>query len=134
VILPRRLRPWILVCAPVFAAPACGDLLQEPDTGIATLVDLVPVSGGGQTGAPGATLPQPLRVRLVSLDGASTDRLRVEWAVLDGGGSVSPRHSFTDGEGIAQTTWTLGPGTARQRIVARFAGETESFDAQTTGN
>lgn len=127
---------WIALASALIPAGihACGDLLQEPDTGIATLIDLVAVSGGGQTGPPGATLLQPVRVRIVTLDGNPTERLWVEWAVLEGGGSVSPRHSFADANGIAETTWTLGSGPGRQRIVARFQAESETFDAQATGN
>ncbi|HET6617947.1 MAG TPA: hypothetical protein VFH69_09065 [Gemmatimonadota bacterium] len=129
----RGARPWILLGAIVLAeaAPGCGDLLQEPDTGIATLVDLVRVSGNGQSGEPGTTLPQPIRVRLVVEDATSTEGLWVEWVVVEGGGRVTPRQTFTDEEGIAETTWTLGPGPGRQRIQARFADEFESFDAQT---
>lgn len=129
----RRVRPWILQGALVLAgaAPGCGDLLQEPDTGIATLVDLVRVSGNGQSGEPGTTLPQPIRVRLVVEEATSTEGLWVQWVVVEGGGRVTPRQTFTDEEGIAETTWTLGPGPGRQRIQARFADEFESFDAQT---
>ena len=67
----RRVRLWILQGALVLAgaAPGCGDLLQEPDTGIATLVDLVRVSGNGQSGEPGTTLPpSPADTRPYRLD------------------------------------------------------------------
>lgn len=129
----RRVRPWILLGALVLAgaAPGCGDLLQEPDTGIANLTDLIRVSGNGQSGEPGTTLPQPIRVRVVLEDGQSTEGLWVEWVVVEGGGRVSPRQTFADEEGIVETSWTLGPGPGRQRIQARFADEVEAFDAQT---
>ena len=132
--LGRRVRPWVLLVALVLtigAASGCGDLLQEPDTGIATLIDLVRVSGNGQSGEPGTTLPQPIRVRLVVEEATSTEGLWVEWVVVEGGGRVTPRQTFTDEEGIAETTWTLGPGPGRQRIQARFADEFESFEALT---
>ena len=132
-IIRRRLRPWLLLGALVVAGagPGCGDLLQEPDTGIANLIDLVRVSGNGQSGEPGTTLPQPIRVRLVVEEATSTEGLWVEWVVVEGGGRVTPRQTFTDEEGIAETTWTLGPGPGRQRIQARFAEDFESFDAMT---
>jgi hypothetical protein len=131
--MARRVRPWVLLGALVLAgaAPGCDDLLQEPDTGIANQVDLVRVSGNGQSGEPGTTLPEPIRVRLVSLEAESTERLWVEWVVVEGGGRVSPRQTFTDADGITETTWTLGPGPGRQRIQARFADEFESFEALT---
>lgn len=111
------------------ALSGCGDLLQEPDTGIVTNLALMTVSGDGQTGLPGATLPQPVRVRLVDLEGRSTERLWVEWIVVQGSGTVELRHSFTDADGVAETTWTLGPGPERQRIEARIPGDTETFEA-----
>lgn len=107
----------------------CGDLLQEPDTGIATNLTLVSVSGDDQSGPPGSPLRQPVRVRLVDLEGGSTERLWVLWVVLEGSGTVEPRHSFTDADGVAEATWTLGSGTPRQRIEARAVGETETFEA-----
>lgn len=57
----------------------------------------------------------PLRVRLVAQNGGS--------------GEVEPRNSFTDAEGIATASWILGPRPGRQRAVAEFAGETETFEA-----
>jgi hypothetical protein len=112
------------------ALSGCGDLLQEPDTGIATNLTLVSVSGDDQSGPPGATLPQPIRVRLVDLQGGSTERLWVEWVVVQGSGTVVPRNSFTNADGIAETTWTLGPGTDKQRIEARVPGDAETFEAE----
>jgi len=111
------------------ALSGCGDLLQEPDTGIATNLTLVGVSGDDQSGPPGGTLRQPIRVRLVDLQGGPTERLWIEWVVVDGSGSVEPRNSFTDADGIAETTWTLGPGTDKQRIEARGMGDREVFEA-----
>ena len=70
-------------------------------------------------------------MRLVVEEATSTEGLWVEWVVVEGGGRVTPRQTFTDEEGIAETTWTLGPGPGRQRIQARFADDFESFDAMT---
>lgn len=114
------------------AAAGCGDLLQEPDTGIATMLTLTRVSGQDQTGAPGQPLPQPLRVRLSHLQGGMTGKLAIEWVVVSGSGRVEPRYSFTDADGIAEATWVLGPQTSRQRVEARFAGEVETFEAEAT--
>ena len=113
------------------AAGCSGDLLQEPDTGIGSSVDLVRVSGNGQSGEPGTTLPQPIRARLELHSDEPTEALWVQWVVLEGGGSVSPEQSFTDENGIAETTWTLGPGPGRQRIEARFREVVVEFQAQT---
>lgn len=108
---------------------ACEDLLQEPDTGIATPLILVVESGDDQTADPGSTLPAPLRVRLADLQARSVERLRVEWVVLEGSGQVSPRNTFTDDEGITETTWTLGPEAGLQVVEARVGSETARFEA-----
>lgn len=112
-------------------AAGCGDLLQEPDTGIATMITLTRVSGDDQTGATGQPLPQPLRVRLSHLQGGTMEKLAVEWVVVSGSGRVEPRYSFTDADGIAEATWILGPEAGRHRVEARFADEVEGFEATT---
>lgn len=108
---------------------ACGDLLQEPDTGIATRFSISVLSGDDQAGPAGAALPQPLRARLTSLQAEQVERLRVEWVVLDGNGRVEPRNSFTDEEGVAEATWILGSTPNRQRVMARFDGDSALFEA-----
>ncbi|CAN5800427.1 hypothetical protein BH20GEM1_BH20GEM1_00020 [soil metagenome] len=101
-----------------WGASGCGDLLQEPDTGFGKLpVHLEEVSGNGQTAAPGAALDEPLRVR-VRTDGEPAPRLWIEWSVLAGSGTVEPRNSFSDANGIAETRWILGPSDGSQRVQA----------------
>ena len=109
---------------------ACGDLLQEPDTGIATRFTLSALSGDDQTGQAGSALPQPLRAKITSLEAEEIERLWVEWVVLEGGGRVEPRNSFTDEDGIAETTWVLGSAPRKQRVMARFDGDTAVFEAE----
>jgi hypothetical protein len=126
-----RLRRAIVVAAAVVpTAAGCGDLLQEPDTGINTMLTVSSVSGDEQTGAPGQPLSQPLRVRVTHLQGGSIDGLAVEWVVVSGAGTVEPRYSFTGEGGIAEATWILGPQNGRQRVEARFADEVEVFEAE----
>ena len=108
---------------------ACGDLLQEPDTGIATRFTITVLSGDDQTGPAGTALPLPLRVRLASLEAEQVQRLWIEWVVLEGNGRVEPRNSFTDEEGIAETTWILGSAPRKQRVMARFDGDSAVFEA-----
>lgn len=81
----------------MIALASCGDLLQEPDTGLGKIpVRLQEVSGNAQTAAPGTALGEPLRVRAVDSLGEPTPRLWVEWSVLAGAGTVEPRNSFSD--------------------------------------
>lgn len=124
-----RRRGILFAVAVVPIATSCGDLLQEPDTGINTMLSVSSVSGDDQMGAPGQPLSQPLRVRVIHLQGGSIDRLAVEWVVVSGSGRVEPRYSFTGQDGLAEATWILGPQNGRQRVEARFAGEVEVFEA-----
>ncbi len=127
----RARRRWIALTAMFLFGGiyACGDLLQEPDTGIATRFTLTVLSGDDQTGPAGTALPQPLRVRLTSLQAEQVGRLWIEWVVLEGDGRLDPRHSFTDEEGIAETTWVLGTAPRQQRVMARFDGDSAVFEA-----
>ena len=97
----------------------CGDLLQEPDTGIGkVVVRIEEVSGDAQVGAPGAPLAEPLRVRVVDFDEEPAPRLWVQWSVLSGSGDIEPRNSFSDENGIAEATWTLGASGGPQEVQA----------------
>ena len=104
------------------ALAGCGDLLQEPDTGVfLAALRLEAVSGGGQTGAPGAALEESVRVRVLDGSDRPLVGLWVEWSVVEGSGRVEPRHSFSNADGIAEATWILGPSTGSQTVQA-FAG------------
>ena len=111
----RRLSMVAAALAALVGLVACGDLLQEPDTGIGkAVVRLEPVSGNAQVGAPGAPLGQPLRVQTLDFDGEPTPHLRVQWSVVSGAGEIEPRNSFSDADGIAEATWTLGAAEGPQ--------------------
>jgi hypothetical protein len=108
--------------AAVAGFAGCGDLLQEPDTGIGkVVVRIEKLSGDRQVGAAGAPLPQPLRVRVVDFDEDPAPRLWVQWSVVSGSGDIEPRNSFSDENGIAEATWTLGAsgGTQEARAAVR---------------
>jgi hypothetical protein len=125
----RRGLGFVAIVA-VFVA-GCGDLLQEPDTGIGkTVVRLEEVSGDAQVGTRNAPLAEPLRVRVVDFDGEPAPRLRVQWSVLTGSGAIGPRESFSDAEGIAEATWILGPaGGAQQAHAFVRKGQPVVFEA-----
>jgi hypothetical protein len=74
------------------------------------------VSGNGQAGSAGTPLPEPVRVRVLDADGEPTPRLWAEWTVIEGSGEVAPRNTFSDENGIAETTWILGPETGPQQV------------------
>ncbi|MGJ5673033.1 MAG: N,N-dimethylformamidase beta subunit family domain-containing protein [Nostochopsis sp.] len=70
--------------------------------------NLIKVSGDNQSGATGATLPNPLVVRVVNAQNSPQSGVTVNFAVLSGGGSVSPTSAVTNASGEASTTLTLG--------------------------
>jgi uncharacterized protein (TIGR03437 family) len=89
------------------------------------------LGGNGQTGAPGATLPQPLTIdfgycqqQLCSfVNGSLTNwvpvpGVQVRWQVQTGGGSIAPAFSLGDANGRVSATWTLGPTAGTQTATA----------------
>jgi hypothetical protein len=92
-------------------------------------------AGDGQTGPVGTTLPDSLRVQVTDDSGHGVPGVAVNWSVLDGGGSVSPASSITDGAGTAATAFTLGPTPGAQRVQAEagnLVGPAVVFSATAT--
>lgn len=75
-------------------------------------------SGGGQTGVAGAALAQPLVVKVSAADGIGAAGVTVSFAVATGGGSLSSTSVVSDANGLAQTTWKLGPAAGLQSVSA----------------
>jgi hypothetical protein len=69
---------------------------------------IIKESGDGQNGTAGAPLPNPLVVQVLDEANNPIAGRAVTWVVGNGGGSVSPQNSTTDGQGRASTQWTLG--------------------------
>lgn len=91
-------------------------------------------SGDGQSAAPGAALPQPIRI-IVTRAGTPEAGVGVTWSA-GGTGSIDPASGTTDGSGIASTAWTLGQEVGTQTAQAAVAGATGSpvsFTATATG-
>jgi 5-hydroxyisourate hydrolase-like protein (transthyretin family) len=91
------------------------------------------VSGDGQSALAGTSLPAPLVVR--ARDGADNPvpGLAVTWVVGAGGGQLTPETSITDGEGLASSSWTLGPSPQPNTATAVVSGVgTVGFSATAT--
>ncbi|MBA3345293.1 MAG: Ig-like domain-containing protein [Gemmatimonadales bacterium] len=86
-----------------------------------TAASLVLISGNDQSAAPGAELAEPLRVRLVDVDGNGIAGRAVSW-VAASGGSAAPESSDTDSDGYAITRWTLGPSAGSNTLSAVVSG------------
>ncbi|MBC7186784.1 MAG: Ig-like domain-containing protein [Calditrichaeota bacterium] len=84
---------------------------------------LMEVSGNGQTGAVGTPLPQPFKTKVVDNYQNPINGHIVTFRVLSGGGNLagaSRRDVFTDTQGIAEVTLTLGatPGVNNNVVEA----------------
>ncbi|HEX7336239.1 MAG TPA: Ig-like domain-containing protein [Gemmatimonadales bacterium] len=83
---------------------------------------LVRVRGNAQSGEPGEELEDPLVVRLVDRQGNGVAGQPVTWVVGVGGGSVASTTTITDGNGEAETRWTLGPNPGVNTLNAVVSG------------
>jgi galactose oxidase-like protein len=82
---------------------------------------LMPVRGGGQRGPAGSELEGPLVVRAEDENGDPIVNQEVSWSA-NSGGHPEPATSTTDGDGLAQTRWTLGDDGGTQSLTARMSG------------
>ena len=128
----RGFRPGALrLAALAIALASCGGDDNAPG-GLA--VARATPSGDGQSAAPGATLPAPVRVR-VTRDGQPEANATVTWAAAGAGASIAPPTGVTNADGIAEAAWTLpqaaGPATATA-TVADAAGSPVTFTATAT--
>jgi hypothetical protein len=105
----------LLLC--LVAVDACGDDNHSP----ATPSSIAELSGTSQTGLSGLPLPDSLRVRVTDAAGNPASA-QVSWTVLDGGGTISPGTSPTNGDGIAAAAFVLGPTEGEQHAQASVEG------------
>ena len=76
-------------------------------------------SGDEQTAIVGTELGNDLRV-LVTRDGNAANGATVSWQTNEG--SLNPNSSVSDPDGIATTSWTLGPTTGAKAATATISG------------
>lgn len=69
---------------------------------------LLVVSGGGQEGTAGSTLPNPIVIQVADQGGTGVAGIIVSFAPGEGAGSVDPQNAATNADGEASTEWTLG--------------------------
>jgi VCBS repeat-containing protein len=84
--------------------------------------ELLLVSGDGQSAPAGATLADPLVVRLVDDNGNGVGGKAITWVSAPGNGSVNPLNVTTSPTGFAQTSWTLANRSGGYQINAVFSG------------
>jgi alpha-tubulin suppressor-like RCC1 family protein/uncharacterized protein YjdB len=86
------------------------------------VASLTAISGGGQTGAAGALLPQPLVAAAADRFANPVPGVTVDWAATLGGGGVAPAATTTNASGQASAQWTLGPLDGTQHATASVGG------------
>ena len=80
------------------------------------------ISGDAQTAQAGATLANPLVVRLVDNHGNGVGGQAISWVSSPGNGSANPQDVTTSPTGFAQTNWTLANHAGDYVISAEFSG------------
>ncbi len=103
------------------ATSACGGGIVLPDENQAAAITIE--SGDGQNAPAGATLGQPLVIRVVDDLGRSVQGQTVVFTVQSGGGSVDPASIRTGSDGRAGVTWTLGAAAGQQQVQALAQGD-----------
>ncbi len=83
-------------------------------------------SGAGQSGAINSALAQPVVIQVVDGGSNPVAGTTVNFAVVTGGGSVSPTSGVSNALGQVQTTWTLGATVGPQTISATSGTLTNS--------
>ncbi len=89
------------------------------------------VSGGGQSGATGAALAQPIVVRVTDLGGNTVAGVPVSFAAANGG-STSPSSGVSNAVGLISTAWTLGGSLGAQTMSATSATTSLTISATAT--
>jgi hypothetical protein len=101
------------------AAVGCGDD-GGPSASPLVVAQTEDQSGDAQLGRINQPLDDFLRV-IVTRDGQPVQNVEVQW-VSNTGGSFNPGTSLTNADGIAASTWVLGPQTGDQAASARVVG------------
>jgi len=107
---------------------------SAPPTLVPTTVN---VSGNAQTGAAGAALPAPIAVTIFDQNGDGLAGVVVTFSITAGGGSLGTPTATSNAQGVASTTWTLGPAAgvnnnAATAGVPGYGGPSLSFTASAT--
>jgi hypothetical protein len=119
--------PRLLACAAAALALGCG---TEPPR----LASLDIISGNGQTGIVGRSLPVPLEVEAKDEKGNPLDGLGLRFEVTAGGGQVHPTEVRTDRQGHAATELILGAEPGPQEVRVSDGGDiVVRFMATATG-
>lgn len=114
-----RLAACVLLVAPLLLTQTgCGDLFG-PDQDPAKLEIH---AGQDQSGVVHEPLPDKLVVRVLGNNGKPLEGISVAWKVVSGDGTLRDSLSTTDGAGLVNNTWTLGPDAEAEQLASATAG------------
>ncbi len=117
----RRYASLIALSLSTILAACGGDGIVLPNESRPAKIAIV--DGDGQSAPAGATLTEPLVVKVTDgLDRPVAGQV-VVFAIGAGGGQVSPPSAQTGDDGIASATWTLGNSAGEQRVQAQVSGD-----------
>jgi hypothetical protein len=108
----------IVVAAGLLTASCSGDDLTLPGDREPAALDVV--DGNNQSARVGASLPEPVIVRLTDASGRPIVGAAVTFHVTSSsGGTLSPAEARTDEGGEASSAWSLGSVAGTQTAEAR---------------
>jgi hypothetical protein len=117
----KTCRRPLLIGAACCAVLACSsDRVQGPSGRNPLAASLR--SGGDQRAVAGEILPDPVAILVTNQRGQPLAGIGVEWTAVQDSDVVSPAHSTTQDNGVAETVWTLGPLPGEHTLIARVAG------------
>ncbi len=105
------------ITATVDGASADAPITVVPVPGALTLL-----AGGGQDGPAGASLPEPITVRVLSRRGKPLGGQTVHFKQADANATAEIATVVSDANGRARCPWKLGDLAGRQRLVASTDG------------
>jgi hypothetical protein len=91
------------------------------DAGAASRAVLI---GSDQKATAGTELPKPIAVKVLDAAGNPVPDQIVNFVVTSGGGHVYAGAALTNGQGVAQEWWTLGPRPGPNTLEARAVDST----------
>jgi hypothetical protein len=97
--------------------------------------NLVSVTGNGQSAATGQRLSIPFTVRATDASGTPVPGVLVTFTVVSGGGTLSAPQLYTDSQGTAASSLTLGPSAGTNTVTAAsgtLVGSPLTFSATAT--
>lgn len=91
------------------------------------------LAGDAQTAVVGTTV-SPVSVVVKNGDGTPVVNDLVRWTVVSGGGTLSADSTYTDANGVANVTWTLGTVSGTDSLEAKLNGTSLSVVVTAVAN